>query len=81
MTIFVHLAAVSSSIARSAASFFAPSSLSNFFWCAALFSKRKPSTELYVNGNFTEDREEWQQELLRHCEGVYTDPDETRDVH
>ena len=26
----------------------------------------KPLSELYVNGNFTEDREEWQRELQRH---------------
>ena len=43
-------------------------------------TKRKPLAELYVNGGFTEDSEEWQQELLIHCEGVYTDPDETREV-
>ena len=35
---------------------------------------------LYVNGKFTEDREEWQQELHRQCEGVCTDPDETQEV-
>ena len=28
--------------------------------------RRKPMSELYVNGNFTEDREEWQRELQRH---------------
>ena len=27
-----------------------------------------------------EDREEWQKELQRHCEEVYTDHDETREV-
>ena len=42
--------------------------------------KRKPLSELYVNGNFTEDREELQKCLQRHCEEVYTDQDETRDV-
>ena len=26
------------------------------------------------------DREEWQKELQRLCEGVYTDPDETKEV-
>ena len=31
-------------------------------------AKRKPLTELYVKGHFTEDREEWQKELQRHCE-------------
>ena len=35
--------------------------------------KRKPLSELYVNGHFTEDKEEWQKELQRHCEGVHTD--------
>ena len=30
-------------------------------------------TELYVKGNFTENREEWQKELQLHCEEVYTD--------
>ena len=41
----------------------------------------KPLSELYVNGNFTEDREEWQRELQRHCEEeVYTDQEETREV-
>ena len=43
-------------------------------------TKRKPATELYVNGNFTEDREAWQQEVQRHREGVHTDLDETREV-
>ena len=33
-----------------------------------------------MRGNFTEDREEWQQELQRHCEEVYTDLEETREV-
>ena len=36
-------------------------------------TKSKPLTELYVKGHFTEDREEWQKELQRHCEEVYTD--------
>ena len=40
----------------------------------------KPLTELYVKGNFTEDREEWQQELQRHCEEVYTDEEETNEI-
>ena len=42
--------------------------------------KRKSMSELYVNGNSTEDTEEWQKELQRHCEEVYTDHDETREV-
>ena len=43
-------------------------------------AKRKPLTELYVKGNFTEDGEEWQKELQRHCEEVYTDQEETKEV-
>ena len=42
--------------------------------------QRKLLSELYVNGNVTEDREEWQRELQRHCEEVYTDQEETREV-
>ena len=42
--------------------------------------RRKPLTELYVKGSFTEDREEWQNELQRHCEEVHTDQEETREV-
>ena len=42
--------------------------------------RRKPLSELKVNGNFTEDREEWQTELQRHCEEVSTDQEETREV-
>ena len=30
--------------------------------------------------NCTEDREEWRRELQRHCEEVYTDQEETREV-
>ena len=30
--------------------------------------------------NFTEDREEWQKELRRQCEEVYTDQEETKEV-
>ena len=44
--------------------------------CLALGKKkapRKPLTELYVDGQCTEDREKWQNELQRHCEEVYTD--------
>ena len=51
--------------------------------CLALGKKkasRKPLTELYVEGHFTEDREEWQKELQRHYEEVYTDQEETREV-
>ena len=43
-------------------------------------ARRKSLSELYVKGNFTEDREEWQRELQRHCEEVYTDQEETREV-
>ena len=42
--------------------------------------RRKPLSEKYISGNFTEDREEWQKELLRHFEEVYTDLEETREV-
>ena len=35
--------------------------------------KRKPLTELYVKGHFTEDRAEWQKERQTHCAEVYTD--------
>ena len=41
--------------------------------------KRKPLDVLYVNGSFTEDREEWKKELQRHCDEVYVDPEETKD--
>ena len=37
-------------------------------------------SELYVNGKFTEDREEGQKALQRHCEEVYPDHDETREA-
>ena len=40
----------------------------------------KPMSELYVNGNFKEDREEWQIELQRHCAEEYTDQEATREV-
>ena len=43
-------------------------------------AKRKPLTELYVKGHFTEDREEWQKELQRHCEKVSTDQEETKEA-
>ena len=42
-------------------------------------AKRKPLTELYVKGHFTEDRSEWQKELQRHCEEVHTDMEETKE--
>ena len=42
-------------------------------------AKRKPLTELYVKGHFTEDRSEWPKELQRHCEEVYTDMEETKE--
>ena len=35
---------------------------------------------MYVNGNFTEHREQWQKERQRHCEEVYTDQHDTREV-
>ena len=38
----------------------------------------KPLSELYVNGQFTEDREDCQKTLQRLCEEVFTDHDETR---
>ena len=41
---------------------------------------KKPSTELYVNGKFTEDREEWKKELQRPSDQVYKDLEETREV-
>ena len=41
--------------------------------------KRKPLSDLYVNGKFTDDREEWQKELQRHCEDVKTDQSHTCD--
>ena len=43
-------------------------------------ANREPLTELFVKGQFTEDREEWQEELQRHCEEVYTDLDETKEA-
>ena len=51
--------------------------------CLALGKKkasRKPFTELYADGHFTEGREEWQKELQRHCEQVYTDQEEAKDA-
>ena len=43
-------------------------------------ARRKSLSELYVKGNFTEDTEEWQRELHRHCEEMYTGQEETREV-
>ena len=43
-------------------------------------AKRKPLTELCVKGHVTEDREEWQKELQRHCEEVYTEQEETKEA-
>ena len=40
-------------------------------------SKRKPFTELHVDGRFTEDRAECKEELQSHCEEVYDDEEET----
>ena len=37
-------------------------------------------SELFVNGEFTEDSEEWQKELQRHCEGACSDLDESREL-
>ena len=41
--------------------------------------KNKPLTELFFKGHFTEDRKEWQKELQRHCEELYTDLEETKE--
>ena len=43
-------------------------------------AKRKPLTQLQVKGHFTEDREEWEKELQRHYEEVYTDQEETKEA-
>ena len=43
-------------------------------------TKRKPLNELYVKGHSAEDREEWQQELQRHCEEVLTAKEETNEI-
>ena len=42
--------------------------------------RRKRVSELFVNGQFTEDREEWQRELQRQCEDLHTDQEETREL-
>ena len=41
---------------------------------------RKEEEELYVKEPFTEDRDEWQKELQRHCEEVYIDQEETKEA-
>ena len=33
-----------------------------------------------MKGTFTEDREEWQKELQKHCEEASTDQEETQEV-
>ena len=43
-------------------------------------AKRKPLTELYAKGHFTEGRSELQKELQRHSEEVYTDMEETKEA-
>ena len=52
--------------------------------CCVMPGRKKieatPFSELYVDEKFTEDKEEWQNKLQRHCEGVFSDPDETREV-
>ena len=45
-----------------------------------LGAREESLTELHVTGHFTEDREEWQQELQRHCEEVCTDQEETQEA-
>ena len=52
--------------------------------CCLAFGKKKASrkllTEFYVDGHFTEDREEWQKEARRHCEDIYTDHGERQET-
>ena len=43
-------------------------------------AKNQPLTDLYVKDHFTEDREEWQKALQRHCEEANTDLEEIKDV-
>ena len=43
-------------------------------------TQRKPLTEMYVKEHFTQDREEWQKKLQRHCDEVYTGQEETEEV-
>ena len=42
--------------------------------------EEKDEKETAVKGHFTEDRKEWQQELRRHCDEVYTDQEETNEI-
>ena len=42
--------------------------------------RKKGDNGVVRHGKFTEDREDWNQELHRHREGVYTDPEETKKV-
>ena len=41
--------------------------------------KKKAADRVVCKGHFTEDRSEWQKELQRHCEEVYTDMEETKE--
>ena len=41
-------------------------------------AKRKPLAELYIKRKF--HRREWLKELQRHCEEVYADQEETKEV-
>ena len=42
--------------------------------------EKKTADRKICERNFTEDREEWQKELQRHCEEMYTDQEETKEV-
>ena len=52
--------------------------------CSAMQGKKrmeiKPMKELHVNCKFSEDREQWNHEPQRHCEQVFQDPEETKEV-
>ena len=39
-------------------------------------TRRKPVLELFVDGAYTENTEDWQKEPQKHCESVYVDPEE-----
>ena len=43
-------------------------------------TRRKPVLELFVDGAYTENTEDWQKEPQKHCESVYVDPEETKEV-
>ena len=43
-------------------------------------NRRKALLELFVDGTFTDNREEWQKELKRHCKSVHTGQEETEEV-